>query len=127
VPAVIGMRLLWRRVLGCHPVFADIDPSTFASIPTRSKQAIQRPHSRDHSGACVRIHGPIWIASCIARARDIRVIETVRMSRRYLAGKGVGSIGDVGSFSFQQSKQMASAEGASASPTTAEIADRIFA
>ena len=41
-------------------------------------------------------------------------------------GKGAGTIGDVGSFSFQQSKAMASGEGGICITNDEEVADRIF-
>jgi dTDP-4-amino-4,6-dideoxygalactose transaminase len=42
------------------------------------------------------------------------------------AGQGVGSIGDVGSFSFQQSKTMSSAEGGICITNDAQVAEKIF-
>jgi dTDP-4-amino-4,6-dideoxygalactose transaminase len=41
-------------------------------------------------------------------------------------GKGIGSIGDVGSFSFQHTKTMASGEGGMCITNDAAVAERIF-
>ena len=41
-------------------------------------------------------------------------------------GRGIGSIGDVGSFSFQQTKTMSSGEGGICITNNSEIADRLF-
>jgi dTDP-4-amino-4,6-dideoxygalactose transaminase len=63
----------------------------------------------------------------IARRHGLRVIEDcAHMPGGIWDGKGIGSIGDVGSFSFQYTKTMSSGEGGMCITSDPEIADRIF-
>jgi len=128
VPAVTWYATAMAPVyLGAHPVFVDIDPSTLCIDPDKIEAAIN-----GRTRAIIPVHAFGSMADmdrilAIARARDIRVIEDcAHVHGAIWRGKGVGSIGDVGSFSFQQSKQMASAEGGICITNDAEIADRIF-
>jgi dTDP-4-amino-4,6-dideoxygalactose transaminase len=63
----------------------------------------------------------------IAKRHGLRVIEDcAHMHGGIWDGKGIGSIGDIGSFSFQQAKTMASGEGGICITNDADLADRIF-
>lgn len=113
--------------LGATPVFVDIDPKTLCISPEMIKAAIT-----EKTRAIIPVHLYGSMADmdqimAIARQHDLKVIEDCAHAHGgVLDGKGVGSIGDVGSFSFQQSKSMASAEGGACITNDAEIADRIF-
>src|SRR5262249_47918106 len=63
----------------------------------------------------------------IAKRHNLKVIEdAAHMHGGVWNGRKVGSIGDVGSFSFQQGKVMACGEGGISITNDAEIADRMF-
>ncbi|NLZ70792.1 MAG: DegT/DnrJ/EryC1/StrS family aminotransferase [Clostridiaceae bacterium] len=87
------------------PVFADIDPDTWAL----SAETIA-PHITEKTKAIIVVH--VWGTPCdmdpimeLARKHNIKVIEDASHAHgaRY-KGKSVGSIGDIGCFSFQGSK-----------------------
>lgn len=101
-------------VLWCHaiPVFADIDPGTFNLDPESVRNCIT-PRTR----ALIPVH----IAGCpcdmdalcqIASEHNLAVVEDAAQAHGAVwNGRGVGSIGDIGSFSFQSSKNLAAGEG----------------
>jgi L-glutamine:2-deoxy-scyllo-inosose/3-amino-2,3-dideoxy-scyllo-inosose aminotransferase len=113
--------------LGAHPVFVDIDPETLCIDPEKIKGAITE---RTKAIIPVHLYGSMADMDqimAIAREHDLKVIEDcAQMHGGIWDGKGVGSIGHVGSFSFQHSKIMASAEGGACITDDAEIAERIF-
>lgn len=94
------------------PVFADVDPLTLnvtpesvaARITTRTK-AIIATHL---FGAAADMDGIM----AVARKHGIPVIEDAAQAyETYYKGKLVGTIGDIGCFSFQQTKHMTTGEG----------------
>lgn len=97
---------------GAIPIFADVDPKTF-NVTAESIGA----RITDHTKAIIVTHLfglPCDMAPIMALAREhgIPVIEDC--AQAYLAtydGALVGTIGDIGCFSFQQSKHMTSGEG----------------
>lgn len=113
--------------VGAHPVFVDVDPDTLCIDPDKIKAAITK---RTKAIIPVHLYGSMADMDqimAIARQHDLKVIEDcAHMHGGVWNGKGIGSIGDVGSFSFQQSKPMASAEGGACITNDAEIAERIF-
>ena len=95
-----------------RPVFADIDPETFTIDPESIRRNIT-PHTK----AIIPV--PIYGLSCdmdpimaIAAEHGLVVIEDAAQCflGRY-HGRLVGTLGDMASFSFQNSKHMASGEG----------------
>src|ERR1700733_12000324 len=63
----------------------------------------------------------------VAKQHKLRVIEDcAHMHGGMWDGLGIGSIGDVGSFSFQNTKTMSSGEGGICITNDSDIADRIF-
>lgn len=115
------------RHAGAIPVFVDIEPDTLCIDPSRFEAAIT-PRTR----AVIPVHAYGSISDMdrvmdIARRHHLRVIEDcAHMHGGAWAGAGVGSIGDVGSFSFQQCKTMASGEGGICITNDPEVAERIF-
>jgi perosamine synthetase len=96
----------------CIPVFADVDPDTFNLDPHDVADKIT-----DRTGAIIAVH--CWGRPAemdeicqIARERDIPVIEDCAQSHfvRY-KGRLTGTIGQLGAFSFQQSKHMTCGDG----------------
>ena len=94
------------------PVFADIDLETFNLDPKAIKAAIT-PRTR----AIIPVHmggqsAEMDAIMAIAREHNLVVIEDAAHAHaaRY-RGQSVGSVGDMGSFSFQSTKNLTSGEG----------------
>ena len=113
---------------GCVPVFADIDPETYCidvgaaeALVTERTQAIVPVHlamtvaDLDSVGALAEKHGLVVLEDC-AHAHGAR-----------WRGRGVGSWGDAGSFSFQSSKLMTSGEGGIVTTSDDALLDRLHA
>ena len=113
---------------GCVPVFADIDPETYCidvgaaeALVTERTQAIVPVHlamtvaDLDSVGALAERHGLAVLEDC-AHAHGAR-----------WRGRGVGSWGDAGSFSFQSSKLMTSGEGGIVTTSDDALLDRLHA
>ena len=98
--------------MGAVPVFVDIDPDTWCIDPEAAAAAIT-----DRTRAIVVVHLGSLIADMdriveLARERRVRVIEDcAHMHGGFWRDKGVGSIGDLGCFSFQNTKLMTAGEG----------------
>jgi perosamine synthetase len=111
---------------GAVPVFADIDPNTFLIDP---KSIAQRISPRTRAIITVALYGlspdmdPIMD---LARRHGLAVIEDDAQCflGRY-KGRMVGSIGDLASFSFQNSKHMTCGEGGMVTTNHMEYADRV--
>ncbi len=113
---------------GCVPVFADVDPDTWtidveaaAALVTRRTQAIAPVHlamtvaDLDAIGALAEKHGLAVLEDC-AHAHGAR-----------WRGRGVGSWGDAGSFSFQTTKLLTAGEGGIVTTSDGAILDRLHA
>ncbi|MHB0874772.1 MAG: DegT/DnrJ/EryC1/StrS family aminotransferase [Anaerolineae bacterium] len=98
--------------VGGIPVFADIEPDTY-QIDARSVEKAITPRTK----AIIPVHiggGPADMDAImdVARRHNLMVIEDC--AQAHLAawnGKRVGSIGDLGTFSFQSSKNITAGEG----------------
>ncbi len=99
-------------VQGFKPVFVDIDPNTWCIDASKIEQAIT-PDTR----AILPVHLGSRMADMdrigeIAHARNLKVIEdSAHMHGGFWRGKGAGTLGDLGCFSFQSSKLMTCGEG----------------
>ena len=113
---------------GCVPVFADIDPETWcidvdsaAHLVTERTQAIVPVHlamtiaDLDAIGKLAANHGLAVLEDC-AHAHGAR-----------WRGRGVGSWGDAGSFSFQTSKLMTAGEGGIVTTSDDAVLDGLHA
>ena len=116
-------------VCGATPVIVDIEPDTLCMDPDRIEEAIT---SRTKAIIPVHLYGSMADLDRIlpiARKHGLKVIEDcAHMHGGEWNGKHVGTIGDVGSFSFQQSKGMASGEGGACitmDPDLCEIMGRL--
>jgi dTDP-4-amino-4,6-dideoxygalactose transaminase len=97
---------------GVLPVFADIDPDTYELDPAAVEAAIT-PRTR----AVIPVH----IAGCppdmdgilaVARRHGLRVVEDAAQAHgAEWRGRRVGALGDIGTFSFQASKNLNAGEG----------------
>ncbi len=97
---------------GGVPVFADVDPDTYCLDVESARKAVT-PRTR----AILPVHLAMRFAEMdailsLAREHKLKVIEDCAHAHggRY-RGHGAGSIGDLGCFSFQESKLMTAGEG----------------
>jgi dTDP-4-amino-4,6-dideoxygalactose transaminase len=97
---------------GATPVFADIDPKTYNLDPARVEEAINA-----RTRALIPVHFAGHPADMdalmpLARKHDLVVIEDCAHAHgASWRARKVGSFGDFGSFSFQESKNMTAGEG----------------
>ncbi|MFC1608229.1 DegT/DnrJ/EryC1/StrS family aminotransferase [Candidatus Latescibacterota bacterium] len=98
--------------VGATAVYIDIDPKTLNMDPAKIEEAITgktRAIIPVHIGGHPCDMDPIMD---IARKHDIKVLEDAAQAHGAIyKGRKTGSLGDAGSFSFQQSKNMQSGEG----------------
>lgn len=115
------------RHVGATPVFVDIEPDTLCIDPKKIEAAIT-PRTK----AIIPVHAYGSMADmdrimALAKRHDLKVIEdAAHMHGGIWDGKKIGSIGDVGSFSFQQNKTMSSGEGGISITNDRDIAERLF-
>ena len=113
--------------LGAMPVFADIDPETFQIDPKKIQEKIT---SRTRAILPVHICGlPADMVNImkIAKKHDLVVIEDA--CQAWLAeinNKKVGTFGDAGCFSFQNSKNIPIGEGGAIVSDDEEFMDRCY-
>lgn len=109
------------------PVFADTDPETLTMDPASIESRIT-----DRTRAIVPVH--IYGMPCdmdpinaIAKKHDFAVIEDA--CQAWLAdykGRKCGTLGDLGCFSFQNSKHLPSGEGGAITGNSEELLDRCW-
>lgn len=115
------------RHVGASPVFVDIKPDTLCIDPEKIEAAIT-PRTK----AVIPVHAYGAMADmdrimAIAKRHGLVVIEDcAHVHGGTWGAQGIGTVGNVGSFSFQHSKTMASGEGGICITNDSEIADRIF-
>lgn len=111
---------------GATPVIVDIEPDTLCMDPERIEEAVT-PKTK----AIIPVHLFGSMADMdrilpIARRHGLAVIEDCAHAHGGLwDGKHAGTVGDVGSFSFQQSKTMASGEGGACISSSAELCEKL--
>jgi dTDP-4-amino-4,6-dideoxygalactose transaminase len=97
---------------GGVPVFADVDPDTYC-LDVESARKTITPRTK----ALLPVHLAMRFAdmdalSDLAREHGLKLIEDCAHAHGgQYRGKGAGAIGDLGCFSFQESKLMTSGEG----------------
>ncbi len=126
VPALTFMATAAAALyIGAVPVFADIDPGTWCINPERVEEAIT-----DRTKAIVPVHLGSRMADMdriMARAErhGLKVIEDcAHMHGGFWLGKGAGSIGHLGCFSFQSTKLMTAGEGGIILTSDEELEER---
>jgi perosamine synthetase len=117
----------YNAVLNCKalPVFADTDPATLTMDPASIESRIT-----DRTRAILPVH--IFGMPCdmdpimaIARQHKLAVVEDA--CQAWLAeykGRKCGTIGDLGCFSFQESKHIPSGEGGAVTSMSEELVDK---
>ncbi len=110
------------------PVFADTDPETFTINPQKIEEKIN-----DRTTAILPVHilglpADLNRILAIGKKHNLPVIEDA--CQAWLAeydGKMCGTLGDLGCFSFQNSKHIPSGEGGAISGNNDALMDRCFA
>lgn len=113
--------------VGATPVFVDVEPDTLCLDPSLTAQAIT---PRTKAIIPVHLYGSMTDMDAImalANERGLKVVEDCAHGHGGLwEGRGLGSIGDAGSFSFQQSKAVSSGEGGAVITNDDALAERLF-
>lgn len=97
---------------GGIPVFADIDPDTYCLDVSSAERAVT-PRTR----AVIPVHLAMRFTdmealAALAKAHNLKIIEDCAHAHGgQFLGRGAGSMGDLGCFSFQESKLMTAGEG----------------
>ncbi len=115
------------RYVGAKPVFVDIEPTTLCMDPKKFEKAI---NPRTKAVIPVHLYGSMAdldkIIKIAKRQRLAVVEDCAHMQGGVWNGRGVGSWGDVGSFSFQQSKTVSAGEAGICLTNDDRLADRLF-
>jgi dTDP-4-amino-4,6-dideoxygalactose transaminase len=113
VPSITFAATAWAPLsIGAVPIICEIDPETLCIDPNGIEAAIT-----DRTRAIIPVHLGSAIADldailAIAKKHDLIVIEDCAHAHAgQWRGKGVGSWGDFGSFSMQNTKTLTSGEG----------------
>ena len=128
VPALTWMATAMAvHYVGATPVFVDIEPDTLCLDPQKTREAITE---RTRAVIPVHLYGSMAdldVVLDLAAEHDLAVIEDcAHMQGGKWRGRGVGSWGNVGSFSFQQSKTLSSGEGGICLTNDDDLADRLY-
>lgn len=103
------------RLTGATPIFADINPSTYNLDPASVRATIDSHQGKVDAILAVHLYGlpaPLDELSEIAGSHDIPLIEDCAQAHgAEFKNQPVGSIGDVGCFSFYPTKNMTTGEG----------------
>ena len=113
-------------LLGAVPVFVDVDPNTYCLDVKLIEKAIT-PKSK----AILPVHLGMRFADMdeilrIAAKHNLKVIEDCAHAHGGMwKGKGAGSMGDLGAFSFQSSKLITSGEGGAVISNNLEYMEKV--
>lgn len=104
------------------PIFVDIDPNTYNLDPARVEEAITT-----RTRAVIPVHfgghiADVDVLRYICDRNSLRLIEDAAHAHgAEWMGRGAGSLGDAGIFSFQGSKNMTSGEGGAITTSDAQL------
>ena len=112
--------------IGAIPVIVDIDSETLCISPSAIKEAIT-----EKTRAIIPVHLFSALANMneimqIAKDNNLKVVEDCAHAHaaKY-KDRGIGTIGDIGVFSFQQTKLMCCGEGGACTINNIKLADNI--
>ena len=114
------------RFTGADPVFADIDIATY-NLDPHAVETVLREQDID---AIVAVHlyglpAPMNHLQDLAETYDVPLVEDAAQAHgATVDGERVGSLGDVGCFSFYPTKNMTTGEGGMITTDRADVADR---
>ncbi|MDH7571345.1 MAG: DegT/DnrJ/EryC1/StrS family aminotransferase [Armatimonadota bacterium] len=109
------------------PVFVDVDPETYNISPEAMEAAIT-PKTR----AAVVVHNGGYPCDMdrileIAKRKGIAIVEDCAHAHgTQWRGKGAGSLGDMGTFSFQMGKTLTAGEGGAVTTNDSELAEKAY-
>lgn len=112
--------------VGANPVLVDIDPATLCMSPSAARRALT-PATK----AIVLVHAYCSVADvdafrALAQDHGLRLVEDCSQAHGALyRGHYVGGLGDVSTFSMQQSKLLTSGEGGAVLTNSPEVFDRL--
>lgn len=113
--------------VGAAPVFVDVDPRTHLLDPALIESAIT---SRTEAIMPVHLAGRPCEMDQINRAAADHGLAVVEDAAQAIGaewqGRRVGAIGDTGTFSFQNSKNITAGEGGAITTDSTEPADRCY-
>lgn len=113
--------------VGAVPVFADVDPHTHLLDPAAVEAAIT-----ERTKAVIPVHlaGNVVDLDAFAELggrHDIAIIEdSAQAAGAQWRGRGVGSTGDLGTFSFQSSKNLTAGEGGIVTTDDDDLAGAVY-
>ncbi len=113
--------------VGATPVFVDIDKDTFAIDCQKAEEAIT-PKTK----AIIPVHlygsmADLAKLTAIASKYNLQILEDcAHMQGGKWMGKGAGAWGDIGSYSFQQSKTLAAGESGICITSNPDLAEKLY-
>ncbi len=97
---------------GAIPVFVDIDPRTYTMDPSKIEQKISKATKVIEPVHIYGLPADMDAVQKVADAHDLVVVEdSCQAHGAEYKGKKVGSVGDMGTFSFNGTKNMQTGEG----------------
>lgn len=121
----VAMDAFAIKYVGAIPIYADVNPATFNINPDSIEKNIT---SKTKAIIVVHLYGnPCLMDSImeIAEQYCLPVIEDCAQTYSTYKGKMCGSIGDIGIFSFENSKHISTGEGGMSITNNKEIATKI--
>ena len=116
------------RMVGAEPIFADIDPETFNLDPEAVRERIRATDGDVDAILAVHLYGhpaPMDELTAIADEYEIPLVEDCAQAHGARHdGRPVGSVGDVGCFSFYPTKNMTTGEGGMVVTDRDDVGDR---
>lgn len=115
------------RYVGAKIVFVDVEPTTLCLDPARLEPAVT-----SRTRAIIPVHflgsmADMDAITAIARRHNLIVVEDCAQAHGgKWDGRSVGTLGQVGSFSFQHNKIMSSGEGGICVTDDGRIAERLY-
>ncbi|GAA1572148.1 3-amino-5-hydroxybenzoate synthase [Kribbella karoonensis] len=113
--------------VGAVPVFADVDPDTHLLDPAAAEAAIT-----ERTKAIVVVHlagrpADLDAFTALGERRGLTIVEDAAQAHgAAYKGRPVGAIGDLGTFSFQSSKNITAGEGGVVLTESAELAGAVY-
>jgi len=114
-------------ITGAMPVFADIDPDTYTISPESAEKFVT---SKTKAIIGVHLGGNVFDVdkiTAVAKKHGLYIIEDAAHAHgSEWSGKRVGSLGDAGAFSFQETKNLPSGEGGAVTTSSRDLYERLW-